>query len=296
MGDAAGRTPPKPTAALYIVATPIGNARDITLRALDILGAADVIAAEDTRSARRLMEIHGVALADRPILAYHDHNGPAVRPRLLAALSEGRSVAYVSDAGTPMVADPGFVLAREAIAAGHRVEAVPGASAVLAALTVSGLPTDRFLFAGFAPAQAGARRRFLEGLRDIEATLVIYETPRRLKSFLKDAVAVLGPDRQAAVCRELTKRFEEVRRMPLQDLLGGVEEMVAKGECVVVVDRAEAAGRPRDPAEIGRHLAAALQRASFKDAVRDVSESLGIPRREVYQIGLRMQGHADEEN
>ena len=293
MTEGGGKVLPPRRAVLYMVATPIGNARDITLRALDILAAADVLAAEDTRSARRLMEIHGIALGDRPLLAYHDHNGPAVRPRLLAALAEGRSVAYVSDAGTPMVADPGFVLAREAIAAGLPVEAIPGASAVLAALTVSGLPTDRFLFAGFAPPQSGARRGFLEELREIPATLVLYETPRRMKAFLNDAADILGPERQAAVCRELTKRFEDVRRMTLGELAGAAEGFVVKGECVVVVDRA-APGSAMEPAEVEARLSAALETASFKDAVREVAGATGLPRREVYQLGLALRGRGGE--
>ena len=153
------------TPGLYLVATPIGNARDITLRALDVLAGADVLAAEDTRSARRLLEIHGVPLGGRALLPYHDHNGPRMRPRLLAEIEAGRSLAYVSDAGTPLVADPGYRLATEVVAAGFALTAVPGPSAVLAALAVAGLPTDRFLFAGFPPPQAGARRRWLEELQ-----------------------------------------------------------------------------------------------------------------------------------
>jgi len=270
-----------------MVATPIGNARDITLRALDVLGSADVLAAEDTRSARRLMDIHGIALGDRPLLAYHDHNGPAMRPRLLGLLEEGRSVAYVSDAGTPMVADPGYVLARAAILEGLRVEAVPGASAALAALTVSGLGTDRFLFAGFAPPQKAARRAFLEELSSVRATLVIYETPRRLKAFLNDAAAILGPERQAAICRELTKKFEEVRRMTLGDLEATAETFVEKGECVVVIDRPSET--QVDDAALARHLEAALGSASFKDAVQRVADDLGLPRRAVYQAGLALR-------
>ena len=288
MAEASGRAPPALRPGLYMVATPIGNARDITLRALDVLAAADVLAAEDTRMARRLLDIHGIPVGDRQLIAYHDHNGPAVRPRLLAALADGRSVAYVSDAGTPMLADPGFVLAREAIAAGHRVEALPGASAALAALTVSGLPTDRFLFAGFAPSQSGARRKFLAELGDIDATLVIYETPRRLKAFLNDAVATLGGERDAAVCRELTKRFEEVRRMSLAELLATADDFVTKGECVVVIDRAPETSA-LDTDDLSRRLEAALGRGSFKDAVRDVAAETGLPRRDVYQAGLALR-------
>ena len=167
-GPARGRVPP----GLHLVSTPIGAARDITLRGLDLLAGADVLAAEDTRSLRRLMEIHGVPLKGRPLIAYHDHNGAQVRPRLIALLAEGKSIAYASEAGTPLVADPGFQLARAAIAAGHSVLAAPGASAVLTALAVGGLPTDRFCFAGFPPAQGAARKAWLAELAPIPATLV----------------------------------------------------------------------------------------------------------------------------
>ena len=199
---------------LYLVATPIGNARDITLRALDVLAGADVLAAEDTRQTRKLLEIHGIKRSG-PVVPYHDHNGPAQRPRLLAAMAEGRSVALVSDAGTPLVADPGYRLAVEAAAAGHAVTAVPGASALLAALAVAALPTDRFLFAGFLPPRQAARRRALAELAAVPATLVFYKSPRRLAASLADMAAVLGAERAAAVCRELTKRFEEATRAPL---------------------------------------------------------------------------------
>ena len=182
--QAAGALPP----GLYFVATPIGAARDVTLRALDILAAADVLAAEDTRTLRRLMEIHGVALSGRPLVSYHDHNGAARRPQLLAALAAGQSVAYCSDAGTPLVADPGYRLVRGAADAGHPVHAVPGPSAVLAALSVAGLPTDRFLFAGFPPAQAGARRRWIDEIGAVPATVVLYESGRRVAGLLTDLV------------------------------------------------------------------------------------------------------------
>jgi 16S rRNA (cytidine1402-2'-O)-methyltransferase len=204
--------PARLAAGLYVVATPIGAARDITLRALDILGTAEVLAAEDTRSLQRLMEIHGIRRAGRELLAYHDHNAAAQRPRLLAAVAAGRSVALVSDAGTPLVADPGFKLVAEAVAQGLPVWAAPGASALLAALAVAGLPTDRFLFAGFPPPKAGLRARMMGELAAVPATLVFYESPRRLAASLAAMAEALGPDRPAAVCRELTKRFEEVRR------------------------------------------------------------------------------------
>jgi len=188
------------SAGLYFVATPIGAARDITLRGLDILASADVIAAEDTRTAKRLMEIHGIPLGDRPVISYHDHNGAQVRPRLMRLLNEGKSLVYVSEAGTPLVADPGYALARAAIDAGGQVIGAPGPSAVIAALTVAGLPTDRFFFAGFAPNAKGARRRFFEEFSEVPGTLVFYESPKRIHGMLGDLVQTLGGDRQAAVC------------------------------------------------------------------------------------------------
>ena len=271
---------------LYFVATPIGTARDITLRALDILASADVIAAEDTRTARHLMEIHGIAVGDRQIVAYHDHTGAAARPRLLAALESGKSVAYVSEAGTPMVADPGFVLAREAIAAGHGVTSAPGPSAVITALTLAGLPTDRFLFAGFAPNAGSARRTFFRDLAGIPATLVIYESPKRIHKSLADMVLELGGDRQAAICRELTKRFEEVIRGSLQEIADGLSDRSLKGEIVVVIDRDR---RAADEGDLEQALKDALLTMSVKDAAQAVSEALGIPKRTVYQMALELE-------
>ena len=283
--DRGGSATPRPEAGLHLVATPIGAARDITLRALDILAGADVLAAEDTRTLRQLMEIHGVALGGRPLVAYHDHNGPQARPRLLAALAEGRSVAYASDAGTPLIADPGFQLAREAAAAGHRVLAAPGASAVLAALTVAGLPTDRFLFAGFLPPQSGARRRALGELAAVPATLVVYESPRRTAACLADMAEVLGAGREAALCRELTKRHEEVRRGPLRALAEGAQADPPRGEVVIVVDRAGAV--ETGEADILDALAAAeAAGASRRDAVAQVAQRLNVPRRRVYDLAL----------
>lgn len=279
--------PPELEHGLYIVSTPIGSARDITLRALDTLAAADLIAAEDTRTARRLMEIHSIALRSRPLVPYHDHNGAEMRPQLLAALSEGRTVAYVSDAGTPMVADPGFTLVRAAIEAGHKVFSVPGASAALAALTVAGLPTDRFHFAGFAPQATGKLRTFLGALAGIDATLVVYEVPRRLKRFLEISVDVLGPDRPVAICRELTKKFEDIQRGSLGELAQRVDGMVLKGECVVVIDRPAEPTSPAD-ADVAAALSAMLERLSFKDAVQSVADDYKLPRRSVYQIGLTL--------
>ncbi|MCE5973878.1 16S rRNA (cytidine(1402)-2'-O)-methyltransferase [Sinirhodobacter sp. WL0062] len=277
----------KPLApGLYFLATPIGTARDITLRALDILASADVIAAEDTRTLRHLMEIHGIAPNHRPLIAYHDHNGAQVRPRILRALEEGQTVAYASEAGTPLVADPGYQLGRAAIEAGHPVFAAPGPSAVLAALTVSGLPSDRFLFAGFPPNTGSARRRWLKEFATVPATLVFYESPKRVSEMLRDMVEVFGPDRQGAVCRELTKRFEEVRRDSLGDLAEQFSGDAPKGEIVVLVDRAR--GSQVGPEDIEAALRERLDRMSVKDAASEVAEALGLPRRDVYQAALKL--------
>lgn len=270
---------------LYLVATPIGNARDISLRALDVLARADILAAEDTRTTGHLLEIHGIRRGR--LLPYHDHNGAAQRPRLLAALAEGRSVALVSDAGTPLVADPGYRLAAEAAAAGHRVTAVPGASALLAALSVAGLPTDRFLFAGFLPPRQSARRRALAELAAVPATLVFYESPRRLAAALADMAGTLGAARPAAVCRELTKRFEETRRAPLGELAEAYAAAPeVRGEIVVLVGGPVAVPVAADVLDAA--LEAALAGQSVRDAAAAVAAALGLPRREVYARALEL--------
>lgn len=271
---------------LYFVATPLGNARDITLRALDILGAAEVLAAEDTRRLRQLMEIHGIPLAGRRIHAYHDRNGPKARPALIAALKKGGSVAYASDAGSPLVADPGFGLAREAIAAGVPVFAAPGPAAVIAALTVSGLPSDRFTFAGFPPSAAGAREKFLAGLASAPGTLVLYESPKRVAATLAAARDVLGADRPAALARELTKKFEQVRRGTLEDLLEGCAADPPRGEIVLVIGEGR---READPAEVETALREALKTKRLKEAAGEVAERFGLSRRDLYQQGLELQ-------
>lgn len=282
----AGAHPVQP--GLHFIATPIGAARDITLRALDILAAADVLAAEDTRSLRHLMEIHGVPLDGRPLLAYHDHNGEQMRPRLLEALAAGKSVAYASEAGTPLVADPGFQLSRAAIEAGFPVFAAPGPSAVLAALCVAGLPSDRFLFAGFPPPQTIARRRFLADLARERATVVIYESPKRVGETLTELCETFGQTRKAAVCRELTKRFEEVSRGTLAELAERFRERDVKGEIVLVLDRA--AEEQADAVTLEEALKTALQEMSVKEAAATVAEALGVPRRDAYQAALRLAG------
>ncbi len=269
---------------LYLVATPIGAARDITLRALDILASADVLAAEDTRTSRHLMEIHGIPLGDRPLVACHDHNEAQVSPRILKAITEGKSIAYASEAGTPMVSDPGFPLARAVIAEGLSVTAAPGPSAALCALTVAGLPTDRFLFAGFAPSQKSARRTFLQGLAPIEATLVLYESPKRINQILEDCCDILGEGRNIALCRELTKRFEEVIRGTVDEVRQAIAGRDLKGEIVLVIGRGEKAAS--DAATIEAALDRALEQMTVKDAASAVAEAFDLPRREVYQMAL----------
>jgi 16S rRNA (cytidine1402-2'-O)-methyltransferase len=243
-----------------------------------------VLAAEDTRTLRHLMEIHGVPLEGRALVACHDHNEEGVAARLLRAVAEGKSVAYASEAGTPLVSDPGFVLARAAVAEGITVLAAPGPSAVLAALTVAGLPSDRFLFAGFPPPARAARMRFLEDLRDVQATLVLYDSPKRVAALLVDAAAALGGGRQAAVCRELTKRFEEVRRGTLAELAEEFAAEEVRGEIVVVIDRGTAT--VADAATWEEALDRAMETLSVKDAAAMVAEAYGLPRRDVYQVAL----------
>nr|WP_323786264.1 16S rRNA (cytidine(1402)-2'-O)-methyltransferase [Thalassovita sp.] len=271
---------------LYLIATPIGTARDITLRALDILASADVLVAEDTRSLRKLMEIHGITLGDRPLLSYHDHNGAQMRPRLLALLGEGKSMAYASEAGTPMVADPGFDLARAARAGGHNVTSAPGASAVITALTLAGLPTDRFFFAGFLPNAKGQRKTALAAVKDVPGTLAFYESPKRVAAMLADAAEVLGPEREAAVCRELTKKFEEIIRAPLSELADICKERSLKGEVVVLVDRGHLPNIGDSDLEL--KLSELLTRMTVRDASDQLAAETGIARRRIYQLALKL--------
>ncbi|MCO4824101.1 16S rRNA (cytidine(1402)-2'-O)-methyltransferase [Amylibacter sp.] len=277
----------KIAAGLHIVATPIGAARDITLRSLDILAGADLLAAEDTRNTRRLMDIHGIKLGDRRLVAYHDHNGAKVRPYIIEALKNGGSVAYVSDAGTPMVADPGFDLSRAVIAEDLPVFAAPGASAVLAALCVSGQPTDRFFFAGFAPNKSSARKRFLTEFEAVPATMVFYESPKRILASLKDMIEVYGAGRAVSVCRELTKKFEEVVRGSLQDAVDNFAARESiKGEIVVVLGPPIAKEISED--DITAALENALGKMRVKDAANTVAEQFNLPRKEVYARALAL--------
>lgn len=271
---------------LYFVSTPIGAARDITLRSLDILASADVLAAEDTRSLRRLMQIHGVALAGRQIVAYHDHNGSRVRPRLIGLISDGKSVVYASEAGTPLIADPGFPLAKAVLSAGMNVTAAPGPSAALTALTLSGLPSDRFLFVGFPPAQAGARRTWLTEILAVPATLIVYESPKRIARTLADINSLGSGLRDAALCRELTKRFEDVRRGSVAAIATDLTATAPKGEIVLVIDRDRA-----QPSKEGveEALLIALKEMSVKDAATAVADRFGVKRRDVYQLALSIE-------
>jgi|TARA_R110002049_G_scaffold44333_3_gene129906 16S rRNA (cytidine1402-2'-O)-methyltransferase len=276
---------------LYFVGVPIGTARDITLRALDVLASADVLAAEDTRSLRRLMEIHGVPLAGRQVQALHDHSGTGVQERLIAAMAEGKSVAYASEAGMPLIADPGFELSRAVAKAGLMMTCAPGPSAVLTALALGGLPTDAFFFAGFLPNSKAARLAALERLRDIPGTLVFYESPKRLGAMLRDAAQALGAERQAAMCRELTKKFEEIQRGSLNDLAEMYQGAAPKGEVVVLVDR----GRLDSVKQIDLEsdLSRALADMSMRDAVDLVAQAHGLPRRQVYQAALALGQNKD---
>ncbi|MEM7719150.1 MAG: 16S rRNA (cytidine(1402)-2'-O)-methyltransferase [Pseudomonadota bacterium] len=276
---------------LYFVATPLGNARDITLRALDILASADVLAAEDTRRLKQLMDMHGVPLAGRHITAYHDHNGPKARPGLIAALRNGKSVAYTSDAGTPLVADPGFALGRDAIAEGADVFAGPGPAAMIAALTVSGLPSDRFTFAGFPPPAAVARTKFFETLTAAQGTLIFYESPKRVVATLQSAAAVFGGSQPAVLARELTKKFEEVRRGTLCALIESCTENAPRGEIVLLI---APLGNDVAPDDIDAALRTALKTSKLKEAASDVAEAFGLSRRDLYQRGLELQRDIDD--
>ena len=271
---------------LYLVATPIGAARDITLRALDVLASADVVAAEDTRTARKLMQIHGVPLDGRSVIALHDHSDAAAIRGLVARIAEGAALAYVSEAGTPLISDPGYELARAVREAGLAVHTAPGPVAAVAALTLSGLPTDRFAFAGFLSSSAAQRRAALTELRDWPGTLIFYESPRRLGAMLTDSAEILGPDRSAAVCREITKAFEEVVTGTLETLAGTFTESSARGEIVVVIGRA--VDDAVADADVDTALGDALRSMRVKDAATAVAGALGLPRRQVYQRALEL--------
>lgn len=271
---------------LYVVATPIGNLKDITLRALEVLAAADLVLCEDTRVTRKLTERHHL----KPrLLAYHDHNAESVRPRVLAELEKGAAIAIVSDAGTPLVSDPGYKLVAAVIEAGHTIFPVPGSSALLAALVAAGLPSDRFFFEGFLPPKSGARKTRLAELRAIPGTLVFYESGPRLADCLADIASVLG-SRDMAVCRELTKMFEEIRRGPAGELASHYTEAgPPKGEIVIVV--APPGDNPTVSADdIDRKIESALRTLSLKDASAAIAAETGLPRKEIYARALELAG------
>lgn len=270
---------------LYLVATPIGNLRDVTLRALDVLSAADLVLAEDTRVTGKLLSAYGLS---KKLERHDEHAAERATPRIIEALKGGARVALVSDAGTPLVSDPGFHLAREAIAAGVRVYPIPGASAPLAALTVAGLPSDRFMFVGFPPPKSGARRTFFEDLAALRATLIFFEGGSRLAASLADMAAVFGDDRPACVCRELTKLYETVTRGPLAQLAADPAFAAPKGELVILVGPGAAVASTVEEAD--KALTEALTRLGPGEASSEVAKALGLNRRDLYRRALDLQG------
>src|SRR5437016_4865951 len=288
-------TAPKAAPGLHVVATPIGNLGDITLRALETLAGVDIIACEDTRITRRLTERYGITALLKP---YHEHNAAMARPKILEKLAQGGSIALVSDAGTPLISDPGFKLVREVCAAGHAVIAVPGASSVLTALSVAALPTDRFFFEGFLPSRQTARRARLAELARIDATLVVFESGNRVQDALADLAAIMGA-REAAICRELTKLHEEISRAPIADLAARADKLETRGEFVLVIGPPAAGAKVMAEQELDDVLRASLKRNSVKDAVAHAVEISGRPRREVYARALELAkqsrgGHGED--
>lgn len=269
---------------LYLVSTPIGNLRDITLRALDVLAAVDIVACEDTRVSGKLMQAYGIKAK---LLSYNDHNADSRRGPVIEKLAAGGRVALISDAGTPLISDPGYKLVRDCLDLGIAVTPVPGANAVLPALQLSGLPSDRFAFAGFSPPKSAARREWLRGLMHAPGTLVVYETGPRLAGALADMAAVLGGTRDAAVVREITKMFEESRRGTLAELAttyGG--EDAPKGEIAVVIGAAKEEAASAE--DVDDMLRTALQTMSVKDAAAHVAAATGVAKKVVYERALRV--------
>ncbi len=285
-------TAAKAVPGLHLVATPIGNLGDITLRALETLAGVDIIACEDTRVTRRLTERFGITAVLKP---YHEHNAAVARPKILERLAQGASIALVSDAGTPLISDPGFKLVRDVCAAGHPVIALPGPSSVLTALAVAALPTDRFFFEGFLPSKQAARRARLTELARIDATLVLFDSGNRVQDTLADLAAIMG-ERDAAICRELTKLHEEVQRGPLASLAANAAELETRGEFVLVIGPPAAQAQTMNSNQLDDVLRAALAAGSVKDAVAHAVDVSGRPRREIYARALELarQSHSDD--
>jgi 16S rRNA (cytidine1402-2'-O)-methyltransferase len=275
---------PKAAPGLYLVATPIGNLGDITLRALETLAGVDIIACEDTRITRRLIERFSI---NATLKQYHEHNAEQARPKILEALARGSSIALVSDAGTPLISDPGFKLVREVSAAGFNVIALPGPSSVLAALSVAALPTDRFFFEGFLPSKQVARRTRLSELARIDATLVMFESGARVQECLHDLASVMGA-RDAAICREMTKLHEEVRRATVSELAAVADELETRGEFVLVIGPPAADAGLMSDSALDDVLRSALAHGSVKDAVAQALEVSGRPRRDIYARALEL--------
>ncbi len=274
--------------ALYLVATPIGHLADISLRALAILAKADFVAAEDTRHSRKLLQNYGIS---SEMISYHDHNGDQMRPKIIKMIKEGRSVALISDAGTPLISDPGYKLAKVVREAGLRVEVAPGASSVIAGLCLSGLPTDTFLFEGFLPAKQVARTKRLETLKTIQGSLVFFETAKRIEAVVKDALACLG-DRDTSVLRELTKVHEEVIEGKLSDLKSQLETRDLKGEIVFII------GPPLEAEITDEDINEALKNhlsegASVRDSVSEVMTGMNLPKKRVYDLALKLKKELD---
>lgn len=272
--------------ALYVVATPIGNLGDMTLRAIETLASADLVLAEDKRVSKVLLAHFGLSTAMK---SYHEHNAEAMRPEIIARLKEGAAIALISDAGTPLISDPGYKLVDAALDEGLSVVPVPGASAILAALVAAGLPTDRFFFEGFLPPRSGERKRRIRALESVPGTLVFFEAPHRVIETLEDLASVLG-GRTAAVARELTKRFETITRAPLPDLAGQfAADAAPRGEVVLVVAPPSSDGEAMSDETIDGRLAVALQTMSAKDAAAVVSADLGLQKRQVYARAIALQ-------
>src|SRR6202165_4955143 len=282
---------PKAVPGLHLVATPIGNLGDITLRALETLAGVDIIACEDTRITRRLTERYAITAQLKP---YHEHNAALARPKILERLAEGASIALVSDAGTPLISDPGFKLVREVCAAGFPMIALPGPSSVLTALSVAALPTDRFFFEGFLPPKATARRARLTELSRIDATLVMFESGNRVQDTLSDLAGIMGT-RDAAICREMTKLHEDIRRAPVAELARSADTLETRGEFVLVIGPPSAGAQTMAKDELDDLLRSSLKRDSVKDAVAHAVELSGRPRREIYARALELAKETKKE-